>query len=123
MRCSSKSALLRIASAASSGTMPASASVSVAATSTFSHMRNLFSSLQMRPEMGRIWSDENKFRMWLKVEVAATLTLAEAGIVPEEAAEAIRSKADFELQRIHDIEEEVKHDRSEERRVGKECRS
>ena len=63
-----------------------------------------------RPEMGRIWSDENKFRMWLKVEVAATLTLAEAGIVPKDAAEAIRSKADFELQRIHDIETEVKHD-------------
>src|SRR5262245_16392149 len=60
--------------------------------------------------MGRIWSDENKFRMWLQVEVAATLTLAEAGIVPKDAAEAIRDHADFDLKRIHAIEAEVKHD-------------
>ncbi|MGB7553991.1 MAG: adenylosuccinate lyase, partial [Candidatus Korobacteraceae bacterium] len=39
-----------------------------------------------RSEMGRIWSDENKFRTWLEVEVAATETLAEAGIVPQAAA-------------------------------------
>ncbi|HTK95307.1 MAG TPA: lyase family protein, partial [Terriglobales bacterium] len=60
--------------------------------------------------MGRIWTDENKFRMWLRVEVAATETLAEAGIVPQHAAAAIRDKGDFDLQRIHDIEAEVKHD-------------
>ena len=63
-----------------------------------------------RPQMGHIWTDENKFRMWLAVEVAATETLAEAGRVPAEAARAIRSKADFNLARIHAIEEEVKHD-------------
>ena len=63
-----------------------------------------------RPEMGRIWSDENKFRMWLEVETAATLTLAEAGIVPPEAAAAIRDKSDFELARIQQVEAEVKHD-------------
>jgi adenylosuccinate lyase len=63
-----------------------------------------------RPEMGRIWSDENKYRMWLEVEVAATLTLAEAGIVPKDAAQAIRSKGDFAVARIHEIEAEVKHD-------------
>ncbi len=63
-----------------------------------------------RPEMGKIWSDENKFRCWLQVEVAASLTLAEAGIVPPEAAQAIAGKGDFDLQRIHDIEAEVKHD-------------
>jgi len=63
-----------------------------------------------RPEMGRIWADENKFRMWLAVEVAATETLAEAGLVPQEAAEAIRNKGDFSLARIHQIEAEVKHD-------------
>jgi adenylosuccinate lyase len=63
-----------------------------------------------RPEMGRIWSDENKFRMWLEVEIAATLTLAEAGIVPKEAAFAIRDHADFDVKRIHAIEAEVKHD-------------
>src|SRR5438034_5342474 len=60
--------------------------------------------------MGRIWSDENKFRMWLKVEVAASLVLAEAGIVPREAAAAIRDKGDFNVERIQAIEAEVKHD-------------
>ena len=63
-----------------------------------------------RPEMGKIWSDENKFRCWLQVEVAASLTLAEAGLVPPEAAQAIARKGDFDLRRIHDIEAEVKHD-------------
>lgn len=63
-----------------------------------------------RPAMGRIWSDENKFRSWLAVEVAATETLAEAGIVPAEAARAIREKANFKVERIHAIEAEVKHD-------------
>ncbi len=63
-----------------------------------------------RPEMGRIWSDENKFRCWLQVETAASLTLAEAGIVPEDAARAIAERGDFDLQRIHAIEAEVKHD-------------
>ena len=63
-----------------------------------------------RPEMGRIWSDENKFRMWLKVEVAASLVLAQAGIVPPEAAAAIRDKGDFNVERIQAIEAEVKHD-------------
>lgn len=63
-----------------------------------------------RPEMGRIWSDENRFRTWLMVEVAATETLAAAGMVPKEAAKAIRERADFNLQRIHEIEAEVRHD-------------
>src|SRR5690242_4744471 len=60
--------------------------------------------------MGAIWTDENKYRMWLKVETAASETLAEDGIVPWEAAAAIRDKGDFDLKRIHDIESEVKHD-------------
>lgn len=63
-----------------------------------------------RPEMGRIWSEENRFRTWLTVEVAATETLAEAGLVPKDAARAIREKADFSLERIHAIEAEVRHD-------------
>lgn len=63
-----------------------------------------------RPEMGQIWSDENKFRQWLAVEIAATETLAEAGVVPRSAASAIRRKGDFELARINQIEAEVKHD-------------
>jgi len=63
-----------------------------------------------RPEMGAIWSDENKYRCWLTVEIAASETLAEAGIVPLEAAKAIRKKAQFDVARIHAIEAEVKHD-------------
>ena len=63
-----------------------------------------------RPEMARIWSDENRFRTWLAVEVAATETLAAAGIVPKDAARAIRARADFNVDRIFQIEAEVKHD-------------
>ena len=63
-----------------------------------------------RPDMGRIWSDENRFRTWLAVEVAATETLAEAGLVPKDAAKAIRERADFRVERIHEIEAEVRHD-------------
>lgn len=63
-----------------------------------------------RPDMGRIWTNENKFRMWLAVEVAATQTLSEAGLVPKQAARDIARKADFDLDRINAIEAEVKHD-------------
>jgi adenylosuccinate lyase len=63
-----------------------------------------------RPEMARIWSDENRFRTWLAVEVAATQTLAAAGMVPKDAAAVIEKRADFNLQRIHEIEAEVRHD-------------
>jgi adenylosuccinate lyase len=63
-----------------------------------------------RPEMGRIWSDENKFQTWLDVEIAASETLAEAGLVPKSAAKAIRTKGGFDVARIHQIEAEVKHD-------------
>jgi adenylosuccinate lyase len=63
-----------------------------------------------RPEMARIWSDENRFRTWLAVEVAATETLADAGIVPKDAAKAIRERANFSVERIFEIEAEVKHD-------------
>lgn len=63
-----------------------------------------------RPEMGRIWSDENKYRRWLDVELAASEALAEIGEVPREAAEALRQHADFDVQRIQEIEREVKHD-------------
>lgn len=64
----------------------------------------------IRPEMGRIWHEENKFRCWLQVETAASLTLAEAGIVPTSAAKAIAERGDFDLKRIHEVEAEVKHD-------------
>ena len=63
-----------------------------------------------RPEMGRIWSDQNRFQQWLEVELAATETLADLGVVPPDAALALRQHAGFDVQRIHDIEKEVKHD-------------
>jgi adenylosuccinate lyase len=60
--------------------------------------------------MGKIWSEENRFRTWLAVEVAATQTLAEAGLVPKAAAKVIKQRAGFKLHRIHEIEAEVRHD-------------
>jgi adenylosuccinate lyase len=63
-----------------------------------------------RPEMGRIWSEENKYRQWLEVELAASEGLAELGIIPLEAARALRRHAGFSLERIQEIEQEVRHD-------------
>ena len=63
-----------------------------------------------RVPMGRIWSDEAKFRAWLEVEIVSSEVLAEDGIVPVEAARAIREHGDFDLDRIREIEAEVKHD-------------
>jgi adenylosuccinate lyase len=60
--------------------------------------------------MGRVWSSANKFAKWLDVELAATETLAEAGIVPREAAAALRSRAKVDVARIHELEARVKHD-------------
>ena len=63
-----------------------------------------------RPEMGRIWSDRNKFQQWLEVELAASEALAQLGVVPAEAARLLRQHAGFEVERIHEIEKVVKHD-------------
>jgi len=63
-----------------------------------------------RAPMGRIWSDENKFRMWLEVETVSSEVLAEDGLVPAAAARAIRERGDFDLDRMRAIEAEVKHD-------------
>jgi adenylosuccinate lyase len=63
-----------------------------------------------RPSLGRIWSDEGKFEQWLAVELAAVEALSDLGIVPAEAARALRAHAGFEINRIHAIEREVKHD-------------
>ena len=63
-----------------------------------------------RPAMGRIWTEENKYRCWLQVESAASTVLAEDGVIPVAAAEAIAAKADFSVARIQEIEAEVKHD-------------
>jgi adenylosuccinate lyase len=63
-----------------------------------------------RPDMGRIWTDENKFQKWLDVESATAEVEAEAGLIPKSAARAIRKKARFEVERILEIERKVKHD-------------
>ncbi|MGH9627324.1 MAG: lyase family protein, partial [Bryobacteraceae bacterium] len=63
-----------------------------------------------RPEIGSIWSDENKYRKWLDVELAASETLAEMGEVPAEAARNLREHASVNAARVLEIEREVKHD-------------
>jgi adenylosuccinate lyase len=63
-----------------------------------------------RPEMGRIWSEENKFRAWLEVEVAVVEAQAKVGRVPRSAAANIRKKASFNLKRIAELELVTDHD-------------
>ena len=63
-----------------------------------------------RAEMGRVWSDANKYARWLDVELAATETLAEAGQVPKDAAATIRERAKADPARVNEIESRVKHD-------------
>ena len=60
--------------------------------------------------MGRIWTEENKYRCWLQVESAASTVLAEDGIIPADAAEAIATRSSISVDRIREIEAEVKHD-------------
>ena len=63
-----------------------------------------------RPAMGRIWTEDNKYRCWLRVESAASAVLAEDGVIPQSAADAIANKASASAERILEIEAEVKHD-------------
>ena len=63
-----------------------------------------------RPEMGRIWTEENKYRKWLEVELAAADALAEMGMVPEEAARLLRQHATVSAESVAEIEREVRHD-------------
>jgi adenylosuccinate lyase len=60
--------------------------------------------------MGRIWEDQNKYQRWLDVELAVTQTLADQGIIPKKDAEEIQSRANFSVDRINEVEAEVKHD-------------
>ncbi len=62
------------------------------------------------PEMGAIWTEESKFRSWLKVEIAASRALADLGIIPKKAFKVIEKKADFKVKRIDAIEAKVNHD-------------
>jgi adenylosuccinate lyase len=62
------------------------------------------------PEMKNIWSDENRFRKWLDVELAVCEAWAKLGKIPEDALERIKSKAKFSIERIKEIEKITKHD-------------
>ena len=62
------------------------------------------------PEMGRIWSDQRRYETWLAVEIAAAEAMAEAGIVPAEAARDLRAKGAFDIARIDEIERVTQHD-------------
>ncbi len=63
-----------------------------------------------RPEMGRVWSEENGFQKWLDVEILAAEGLAKLGQVPTQAIARIKKKARFNVGRIREIEGEVKHE-------------
>ena len=63
-----------------------------------------------RPEMGRIFTDENRYAVWLEIELLACEAQAELGAVPKESVRTIREKANFDIARIEQIEAEVKHD-------------
>jgi adenylosuccinate lyase len=60
--------------------------------------------------MGAVWSEQNKYQQWLEVELAASETLASLGLVPAEAASALRAHAGFSVARIQEIERETRHD-------------
>src|SRR6187455_2222063 len=63
-----------------------------------------------RPEMGAIWSEERRYGAWLEVELAATDALADAGVVPEADARALRGRAAFDIARIEEVEQTTQHD-------------
>ncbi|MFZ4984657.1 MAG: adenylosuccinate lyase [Blastocatellia bacterium] len=62
------------------------------------------------PEMGAIWTEENRYQKWLDVELAACQANAEAGNIPAAAVEVIRQKAAFSVDRIHELERTLDHD-------------
>lgn len=62
------------------------------------------------PEMNAIWTEENRFRKMLEVEVAACLGMADQGIIPQKSAKAIQKKASFKVSEIHEFEKVTKHD-------------
>ncbi|WP_067839040.1 adenylosuccinate lyase [Amphibacillus sediminis] len=63
-----------------------------------------------RPEMGSIWTDENKYQAWLEVEILACEAWSELGIIPKADVEKIRQHASFDIDRILEIEQETRHD-------------
>lgn len=63
-----------------------------------------------RPEMRSIWSEENKFKAWLEVEICACEAWVELGVIPAEDVQKIRDNATFDIDRIYEIEQETRHD-------------
>ncbi|QNK56610.1 adenylosuccinate lyase [Paenibacillus sp. PAMC21692] len=63
-----------------------------------------------RPEMRAIWTEENKFKAWLEVELCACEAWSELGIIPQEDVKALRASASFDIDRIYEIEQETRHD-------------
>ncbi|MBO7747949.1 adenylosuccinate lyase [Paenibacillus sp. MWE-103] len=63
-----------------------------------------------RPEMRAIWTEENKFKAWLEVELCACEAWVELGVIPREDVEALRANATFDIDRINEIELETRHD-------------
>ena len=63
-----------------------------------------------RPEMGAIWTEENKYQAWLEVEILACEAWSELGVIPEDDVKKIRQNASFDVERILAIEEETRHD-------------
>lgn len=63
-----------------------------------------------RPEMGAIWTEQNKYQAWLEVEILACEAWAEIGDIPKEDVAKIREKASFDVNRILEIEQETRHD-------------
>lgn len=63
-----------------------------------------------REEMGKIWAEENRFKAWLEVEILACEAWAELGVIPKADVQKIRENADFDIERIQEIEAETRHD-------------
>ena len=63
-----------------------------------------------RPQLAELWAPETKFRIWLEIESHACDAMAELGLIPKSAAKAVRERGGFDVQRIDEIEAEVKHD-------------
>lgn len=63
-----------------------------------------------RPEMGAIWTEENRFKAWLEVELLACEAWQKLGVIPEEDVKRLRERASFNIDRIKEIEEQTRHD-------------
>ncbi|MGA1435610.1 MAG: adenylosuccinate lyase, partial [Candidatus Kapaibacteriota bacterium] len=63
-----------------------------------------------RPEMGSIWEDQNKYSIWLEIEILACEAQSELGLIPKEDVRIIREKARFDVAKVLEIEETTKHD-------------